>query len=116
MNIPVQIRKGELHPSLNDSVYKGADFRVHAQLYNKIQEVVNDSNNGFIDRIKILQGQLVEFEKEIICHTKSSPSKDDQLTGKLIQRTQKDADEIKTFSRHFFKLLKDICQARYWYC
>ncbi len=111
MNIPVRIRKGDSHPSFNDNVYKGADFCLHAQLYNKIQEIINDSNNGFSDRIQVLQSQLVEFEKEIISPTKSSISKDDQITGKLIQRTQKDAAMINTLSRQLFTLLNDICQA-----
>jgi hypothetical protein len=48
---------------------------------------MNDSNNRFFERIQVLQSQLVEFEKEITSHMRSSISKDNQITGKLIQRT-----------------------------
>jgi hypothetical protein len=54
---------------------------------------------------------LLGFEKEIIYRTKSSISKDDKSTGKLIQRTQKDADELNEFSRQLFNLLKDNYRA-----
>jgi hypothetical protein len=47
MNIPMRIKEGDSHPSLNDTVYKGADFRVHAQLYSELQQIANDPNNNF---------------------------------------------------------------------
>jgi hypothetical protein len=38
MNIPVRIKNGNDHPTLCDTVYKGADFRMHEQLYSKIKK------------------------------------------------------------------------------
>jgi hypothetical protein len=51
MNIPMHIKCGETHPSLNTNVYKGANFRVHIQLYGAIQKACKDPNKNFMNKI-----------------------------------------------------------------
>jgi hypothetical protein len=81
MNIPVKIKNNDDHPSLNDSVYKGLDFRLHQQLYNKIQRTVNDTEQSFIDRVGEIQLQLRKLEDEIIERTKTFINVDEQIAG-----------------------------------
>ena len=55
MNIPMHIKKGEAHPSINTNVYKGEDFHLHSQLYDAIQKSVNDTSKHYMDRISEIQ-------------------------------------------------------------
>jgi len=110
MNIPMRIKEGDGHPSLNDTVYKGADFRVHAQLYSELQQIVNDPNNNFQHRIQNIHSKLEKLERNIINRTMSTISTEDQKNGKLIERTPEDAKIINDTSAEFFSLIKDICR------
>jgi len=108
MNISVRIKVGDDHPTLSDTVYKGADFRLLAQLNKKLQQTVNDSNNEFMNRIRLMQQQLVELEKDVIHRTKLAISNVDQVVGKLIQRTKEDVEILNTSSKQIFTLINDI--------
>ncbi len=55
MNIPMHIKMGEAHPSINTNVYKGEDCHLHAQLYDAIQKSVNDTSKHYMDRISEIQ-------------------------------------------------------------
>lgn len=47
MNIPVHVKA---NPSLNENVYKRADFWVHEQLYNNFKKTAISPSTGFPDR------------------------------------------------------------------
>jgi hypothetical protein len=108
MNIPMHIKRGETHPSLNTNVYKGADFRVHAQLYDAIQKICKDPNKKYMNKIIELQTDLQELELEVIAKTKANINEENQKNGKLIQRTIHDANIINNASSQFFSLINDI--------
>jgi hypothetical protein len=110
MNIPMHIKRGETHPSLNTNVYKGADFRVHAQLYDAIQKACKDPNKNYMNKIIELQTRLQELELEVITKTKANVNEENQKNGKLIQRTIHDANIINNASSQFFSLINDICR------
>jgi hypothetical protein len=109
MNIPMHIKHGETHPSLNMNVYKGANFRVHEQLYDAIQKACNDPNKNFMNKIIELQTGLQALELEVIAKTKAKISEVSQKNGKLIQRTKHDANIINDALSQFFSLINDIC-------
>jgi hypothetical protein len=46
-------QSGDDDSSLNENVYKGADFPLHAQLYDQLQQISKDLTTGFLDRITI---------------------------------------------------------------
>jgi hypothetical protein len=110
MNIPMHIKRGETHPSLNTNVYKGADFRVHAQLYDAIQKICKDPNKKYMNKIIELQTGLQKLELEVIARTKANVNEENQKNGKLIQRTIHDANIINNASSQFFSLINDICR------
>jgi hypothetical protein len=85
-------------------VYKGVNFREHAQLYDSLCKTVNDPSNNFMDRIQDKQ------EKAVIAHTKANISREDQINGKLIQRSSHDAIIINEAASKFFTLVNDICR------
>jgi len=109
LSIPVHIKPGSTHPTLNTTVYKGADFCIHAQLFETIQNTINDETNGFLDRISHIHKMLLEFEDHIITRMKESKNKDEQEAGKLIRTTQ-DAIALNDVSGEVFTLLNDTCQ------
>jgi hypothetical protein len=78
MNIPMHIKCGETHPSLNTNIYKGADFRVHAQLYDAIQKACKDPNKNYMNKIIELQTGLQELELNVIAKTKANKSEENQ--------------------------------------
>jgi hypothetical protein len=109
MNIPVHIKHGDNHPTISDNVYKGADFRLHVQLYDDIQKSEHDQDKGFMNRILEIQQTFMNLEKDIILRTKGTIGILDQAKGKLIQRSLQDAETINDASNKFFILIKDIC-------
>jgi hypothetical protein len=78
MNIPMHIKCGETHPSSNTNIYKGADFRVHAQLYDAIQKACKDPNKNYMNKIIELQTGLQELELNVIAKTKANKSEENQ--------------------------------------
>jgi hypothetical protein len=60
MNIPMHIKPDDVHPTINMNVYKGADFRMHAQLYNSLYETANDSEKGFPEKILALNADRIK--------------------------------------------------------
>jgi hypothetical protein len=78
MNIPMHFKRRETHPSLNTNVYKGADFRIHAQLYEAIQKACKDPNKNFMNKIIELQTGLQELELKVIAKTKANISEESQ--------------------------------------
>jgi hypothetical protein len=80
------------------------NFREHAQLYDSLCKTVNDPSNNFMDRIQDKQ------EKAVIAHTKANISREDQINGKLIQRSSHDAIIINEAASKFFTLVNDICR------
>jgi hypothetical protein len=110
MNIPVQIKSGEDHPSLSTIVFKGADFRLQEQLYNELQSVVTDPAYHFMTRIDEIRSKFENYETVIIERTKSCITSDDQICGKLIPRTPEDAAFINDTSAEYFSLLNDVCR------
>jgi hypothetical protein len=69
MSIPMCIKQGEEHPSLNTEVYKGADFPAYKQLYEGMQEVCKEPKNNFMIRISDINICLQELELKIIAQT-----------------------------------------------
>jgi len=110
MNIPVRYKTGDNHPCINEQVYKGAEFAIHAKLYNDLQKITNESSNGFQDRITLIHSQLEQFEKGVIDRTTTTISSEEQLAGKLVKRTPLDAKRINTASHEFFTLINDVCR------
>jgi hypothetical protein len=51
MNIPIHKKNGDIHPSLDETVFKGADFRVHAESYKNLQDTINDPSKDFLLQI-----------------------------------------------------------------
>ena len=89
MNIPMWYKPGEQHPSINQNVYKGADFRMHVKLYDDIQEVIHDASNGFLKIIQDIHDQMQQLEIKVIQRTKNTISIEEQLNGKLIGHREK---------------------------
>jgi len=110
MNIPMHIKPGDTHPSLNDSVFHGVDYQAHAALYDTLQETVHDVKHNFIERITTIGKTLENMEHDIIAHTRVSITPDEQKAGKLITRTTNNATIINTASTDFFALITDICR------
>ena len=110
MTIPVRILPGADHPSLNDSVYKGADYQLQVEFYTSIQDAIKDPDSNFLVRIPQLSTQLKAHEIVVVQRTKNEITLDDQVAGKLIQRTALDADWLNSYSSEFF-ILNDICWA-----
>jgi archaellum component FlaC len=108
MNIPVHKTHGDKHPKLNTMIYKGADFRQHAVLYDQIQRTVQDTSNDFMTRLTNIHQNLYDLEKRIITHTKETISKEDQDKGVLIKRTVDDAMTLNIALKQFFNLLNDV--------
>lgn len=108
MNILMHIKRGDDHPSLNDTVFKGADFQMQAQLYDKLQTTVQDPANLFLSRVSNIGNQLIQLDADIIAHTKSSITPADQKAGMLITRTPQDAAIINSTSSEFFQIIDDI--------
>jgi hypothetical protein len=52
MNIPVAIKKGQIHPSLNTTVFKGVEYKKNKELYNEIQETNNRPKYLILDEMK----------------------------------------------------------------
>ncbi len=51
MNIPIQIKKDQDHPSLNENVYKKSEFQEHAELNHMIHHIVHDPQLHFMEHI-----------------------------------------------------------------
>jgi hypothetical protein len=47
MNIPMTIKPGHDHPTLNDNVYKGKELQTQARLYHLRLKVANDPELHF---------------------------------------------------------------------
>jgi hypothetical protein len=109
MNIPVRVRQGQNHPSLNDTVFKGMEFQKHA-LYHTVQRTIKDPKHNFLNRVQDIKHQLEDFEREIISRTKNSISPEDQANGKLIQHIPSDAQMINDSPIQFFNLIYEICR------
>jgi hypothetical protein len=81
MNIPMHVKHRETQSSLNMNVYKGANFRVHEQLYDAIQKACNDPNKNFMNKIIELQTGLQALELEV--KTKANKSEESQKMANL---------------------------------
>jgi hypothetical protein len=110
MNIPMHIKKGDIHHTLNTNIYKGEDFRMHAKLYDNIQETVHDGSKHFLERITNISTTLKNLEKDVILRTISNINREDQASGKLSQRSVQDATILNDASSQFFTLVHDICR------
>ena len=99
MKIPVIIKQQDTHPVLNDQVFKGIDFEIQSELYTKLQETIHDPNLRFLDSISDIGKEFLAFQSEIILQTKSTITPDEQINGKLIPRTQADADRFNNLSK-----------------
>jgi hypothetical protein len=108
MNIPVRIIPGNTHPSLDDNVYKGADYKIHAALFHNIQKIVANPSE-FKDRIQKVHDQLRTLKQNIVGRTKNSITSEEQEQGKLITRTNDDAKTLNDASMEFFSIINDIC-------
>ena len=110
MEIPVHIKPGDIHPTLNTSIYQGADFQNQASLYQDLQAITNDPDNNFMTRIIDIDSKLEDLENAIILRTKQSITPEEQRDGKLISRTIEDATAFNAASGEFFQLINDICR------
>jgi len=84
MNIPVAISPEHDHPTLNTKVYKGREFKLQKELFDRIQDVAHDPKLRFIDQIGEVELELKELEKRIIDKTKATMSPSKQAEGKLL--------------------------------
>jgi len=109
LNIPVRIIPGNTHPSLDDTVYKGADYKIHAALFHNIQKIVANPSE-FHDRIQKVHDQLRTLIQNIVGRTKNSITIEEQKQGKLITRTNDDAKTLNDASMEFFSIIYDICR------
>lgn len=110
MNIPVILKPGTTHPSLNELVFKGAEFTMQSELFNRIQRIIQDPTLNILDTLGDLEHQFQLFENDIIERTKSNITPEEQMSGKLIQRTTSDADRLNNLSSQYFTLLQHICR------
>jgi hypothetical protein len=110
MNIPVALQKGHDHPTLNENVYHGADFYHHKNLYWQIQEIVDEPQFGFLDKISTVLKTLEQLEQTIITRTELTITPEEEKSGKLVQRLPEDAMCINNASLKIFEVIKDICR------
>jgi len=110
MNIPVAFKPNQNHPSLNENVFHGTEFRLHSELYKQIQDIIYEPQLRFIERIEEVKSYLEQFEKQIIDRTKNSITLEEQQNGILVQRRPLDAQIICNMSKKFFNILYDICR------
>eukprot|EP00590_Aulacoseira_subarctica_P002603 CAMPEP_0172431060 /NCGR_PEP_ID=MMETSP1064-20121228/57072_1 /TAXON_ID=202472 /ORGANISM="Aulacoseira subarctica , Strain CCAP 1002/5" /LENGTH=388 /DNA_ID=CAMNT_0013177531 /DNA_START=30 /DNA_END=1192 /DNA_ORIENTATION=- len=110
MNIPVIIKKTGAHPELNDRVFKGIDFKLQTDLYERLQETACDPALNSLNNIADIENNCITFEKEIIERTKATITVEDQANGKLLKRTQCDAERLNNLSSQFFSLIYGICR------
>ena len=110
MNIPVHLKPGYDHPCLNDTCFKGTDFRMQADLYKELQNIANDPSKGYLATMTNIKSQLERLETAIISTTKETISPEEQIAGKLIPRTPQDAAELMSASSQFFEVINNICR------
>jgi hypothetical protein len=110
MNIPVTSRHGHDHPSLNDKVFEGIEFKIHAELYQRIQDTVCDPQLKILSKITEIKTDLESFEQQIICRKKENITVAERNSGKLIQRLPSDALFIHDTSTRFFSLIHEVCR------
>jgi len=110
MNIPMVIRAGTDHPTINDSVFKGLQCNHHVALYNQIQEICQNPDYNILDCIAALHCQLCKLEATITDRTKSSVTIEEQIKGTLIQRLPQDTQLLNDTSARFFDIIRDICR------
>jgi hypothetical protein len=110
INIPVHICYNNDHPTLNNNVFKGADFKIQSSLYKNIQDMVKNPDTNYLSRITTIKKSLKKLEEDIITRTKASITMEEQLQGKLIQRYPMDAKSINRASHEFFTIINDICR------
>ena len=72
MNILVALKPGHDHPTLNENVYEGREFKLQKELYLCLQEVTLDPQLPFINQVTTIQTQLEILEQEIIAKFKAS--------------------------------------------
>jgi hypothetical protein len=106
-----EICRGDIHPSLDTNVIKGLDNRMQAKLLESIQKAVNDLTKDFMDIIANIWTLLKSLELKVINDTKACISVEDQVLGRLIQRTMQDAETLNCASEQFFTLVNDVCQS-----
>ncbi len=90
---------------------KGLDNRMQAKLLESIQKAVNDLTKDFMDIIANIWTLLKSLELQVINDTKACISVEDQVLGRLIQRTMQDAETLNCASEQFFTLVNDVCQS-----
>jgi hypothetical protein len=110
MSIPGNTKQGHDHPTLRDDVFKGMEYKIHVDLYKKIQKVVKDPKLGFIEDINSVKRDLEAFQRDIIHRTKTFITMQEQIDGKLVQRTQSDAQRLNQASTQFFDIIYAICR------
>jgi hypothetical protein len=52
MNIPMMMKLGQEHPTINDTAYHGIDFRVQSKLFFLLREIVHDTKHFFIEQLE----------------------------------------------------------------
>ena len=72
MNIPVTVDTNTAHPTLNEQVYKGIEFKRHAKLYSSLQDICSDPVHQFDTTIASILAELQAFEASIIDRTKAN--------------------------------------------
>ncbi len=110
MNIPVRVKTNADHPILDDQVFKGTEFAMHAKLYQDLQKIMKDPSNTFMNRINAIHKDLKNIERIIIERTMEQITKDEQKIGKLINRIPEDAQKLNNASKAFFQLIHEVCK------
>jgi alpha-glucosidase (family GH31 glycosyl hydrolase) len=66
MNIPVAIKKGQIHPSLNKNIFKGIKYQKNKELYHEIQETINSPKYLILYEMEKIKNELENFEQHCL--------------------------------------------------
>jgi hypothetical protein len=77
MNIPMIIKPGHNHPTLNENVFKGTEYQYQKKLFLLLQETCHDTQLKFMEKIQEIKADLVSFENDIITRKLATISADE---------------------------------------
>ncbi len=108
INIPMNIKKGEVHPTLNRSLFKGINFEHHTKLYSKLQETFYETKLGYPTRLLDVKSKFKNLRQNIQSRTQQEITIAAPHKGKLKQRTKQDTENFWNASKELFQIITDI--------
>ena len=109
MNIPMIIKPGHNHPTMNENVFKGTEYQYQKKLFFSLQETCQDTQLKFMEKIQEIKADITSFENDIITRTLAMITVDEQRAGKLVQCLPEDAQCFNDISSPIFNLIHNIC-------